>query len=363
MTLWDLIRAALRRWPVLLAGAVATLGLVYTHHAGRRRVLEPYPGGLPRAGEQGLPERAAHHVRGPDHHGRRGRQGSRRARQGHQVRVARRDAGRARGCATAGRSACPTRAASGPPTSPSRCCTSRSSRATAEEVEARQDEIVAQIADELDRLQRDAGVAPVNDITVTVAPESTGGAPGGGLRAPGRRDGGPARRQRHVRRRGADSRRVLRRLGTAPPRPALTAAPGRAAPGRRRPRHGPRPPRCGPPISCAGAQDRPTTLAAALAAYVAPSGRSTAAASSAAIPAAVGSAHPTYGLGRSARASGESLTTGTTPAASISSATSEMLVKDIASPATTRPYSSLSSAGVRRPWYVTGNGRSAGREP
>jgi hypothetical protein len=45
--------------------------------------------------------------------------------------------------------------------------------ATAEEVDAQQSVLVARIAEELHELQRDAGVAPVNEITVTVAPEST----------------------------------------------------------------------------------------------------------------------------------------------------------------------------------------------
>ncbi|WP_275004694.1 hypothetical protein [Promicromonospora iranensis] len=45
--------------------------------------------------------------------------------------------------------------------------------ATAEEVEAQQTVLLDRIADELHELQRGAGVAPVNEITVTVAPEST----------------------------------------------------------------------------------------------------------------------------------------------------------------------------------------------
>lgn len=45
--------------------------------------------------------------------------------------------------------------------------------ATAQEVEARQALLVSRITGELHELQRGAGVAPVNEITVTVAPEST----------------------------------------------------------------------------------------------------------------------------------------------------------------------------------------------
>lgn len=44
---------------------------------------------------------------------------------------------------------------------------------TAAEVEAKRTDLVQQIADHLDQLQRDAGVDPVNDITITVAPEDT----------------------------------------------------------------------------------------------------------------------------------------------------------------------------------------------
>lgn len=44
---------------------------------------------------------------------------------------------------------------------------------TAEEVDERQAALVDRIAEELHELQSGAGVAPVNEITVTVAPEST----------------------------------------------------------------------------------------------------------------------------------------------------------------------------------------------
>ena len=67
------------------------------------------------------------------------------------------------------------------------------------------------------------------------------------------------------------------------------------------------------------------------------SGAVTAALSAAASAAGVGSAQRTCGLGRTRRASSMSLTTGMLPAASISSATSVMLVNDIARPAMRPP--------------------------
>ena len=42
-----------------------------------------------------------------------------------------------------------------------------------EAVRSRQAELIARVQDELDQLQRDAGVAPVNDITVIPAPDTT----------------------------------------------------------------------------------------------------------------------------------------------------------------------------------------------
>ena len=172
MTLWDLIRAALRRWPVLLAGALATLGLVYTTtlddgvYWSRTQVvfLAPtskiYPNALRTTSEDliitaGVVAKA---VAGPD------KVTKYASPEATLIGEGTRDGWSIRLPDTGGQWA---------PNFAEQVLYVEVVAATAEEVEARQDEIVAQIADELDRLQRDAGVVPVNDITVTVAPEST----------------------------------------------------------------------------------------------------------------------------------------------------------------------------------------------
>ena len=171
MTLWDLIRAALRRWPVLLAGAVATLGLVYTTtlddgvYWSRTQVVflapasKAYPNALRTTSEDliitaGVVAKA---VAGPDKVTKYASPDATLVGEGT------RDGWSIRLPDTGGQWA---------PNFAEQVLYVEVVAATAEEVEARQDEIVAQIADELDRLQRDAGVVPVNAITVTVAPES-----------------------------------------------------------------------------------------------------------------------------------------------------------------------------------------------
>ncbi len=172
MTLWDLVRAALRRWPVLLAGAVATLGLVYTTtlddgvYWSRTQVvfLAPtsklYPNALRTTSEDliitaGVVARA---VSGPDKVTKYASPGATLVGEGT------RDGWSIRLPDTGGQWA---------PNFSEQVLYVEVVAATAEEVAGRQDEIIAQIAHELDRLQRDAGVVPVNDISVTVAPEST----------------------------------------------------------------------------------------------------------------------------------------------------------------------------------------------
>lgn len=172
MTLWDLVRAALRRWPVLLAGAVATLGVVYltTLDDGvfwsRTQVvfLAPpstaYPNALRTTSEDliitaGVVAKA---VTGPDEVTKYASPDATLVGEGV------RDGWSVRLPDTGGQWA--THFAE-------QVLYVEVVGATADEVGARQDVIIAQIAEELDRLQREAGVAPVNDITVTVAPEST----------------------------------------------------------------------------------------------------------------------------------------------------------------------------------------------
>jgi hypothetical protein len=172
MTLWDLIRAALRRWPVLLAGAVATLGLVYTTtlddgvYWSRTQVVflaptsQAYPNALRTKSEDliitaGVVAKA---VSGSDKVTKYASPDATLVGEGM------RDGWSIRLPDTGGQWA---------PSFFEQVLYVEVVAATAEEVAARQEEIVAQIAAELDRLQRDAGVAPGNDITVTVAPEST----------------------------------------------------------------------------------------------------------------------------------------------------------------------------------------------
>lgn len=172
MTLWDLARAALRRWIVLVAGAAVTLGIMYgtTLDDGvfwsRTQVvfLAPpstaYPNALNTKSEDLIITAGvvAKTVAGPDAVAKYASSDATLVGEGV------RDGWSIRLPDTGGQWA--THFAE-------QVLYVEVVGATAAEVEARQGEIIAQIAEELDRLQRDAGVAPVNDITVTVAPEST----------------------------------------------------------------------------------------------------------------------------------------------------------------------------------------------
>ncbi|GAA2217953.1 hypothetical protein GCM10010413_03100 [Promicromonospora sukumoe] len=172
MTVWDLIRAAVRRWPVLLAGAVASLGLVYTTtlddgvYWSRTQVVflapasKAYPNALRTTSEDliitaGVVAKA---VSGPAAVTKYASPDATLVGEGI------RDGWSVRLPDTGGQWA---------PNFAQQVLYVEVVGATAEQVGARQEEIIDQIEHELDRLQRDAGVAPVNDITVTVAPEST----------------------------------------------------------------------------------------------------------------------------------------------------------------------------------------------
>ncbi|MCP2264899.1 hypothetical protein ACFQHV_10470 [Promicromonospora thailandica] len=172
MTLWDLVRAALRRWPVLVVGAVVTLGGVYATtldegvYWSRTQVvfLAPpstaYPNALRTTSEDliitaGVVAKA---VSGPDAVTKYASPDATLVGEGV------RDGWSVRLPDTGGQWA--THFAE-------QVLYVEVVAATAEEVEERQHAIIAQIAHELDALQRDARVEPVNDITVTVAPEST----------------------------------------------------------------------------------------------------------------------------------------------------------------------------------------------
>lgn len=172
MTLWDLVRAALRRWPVLVAGAVVSLGIMYVTTLddgifwSRTQVvfLAPpstaYPNALRTTSEDliitaGVVAKA---VAGPDEVTKYASPDATLVGEGV------RDGWSVRLPDTGGQWA--THFAE-------QVLYVEVVAATPEEVEARQAVIITQVAEELDRLQREAGVAPVNDITVTIAPEST----------------------------------------------------------------------------------------------------------------------------------------------------------------------------------------------
>lgn len=172
MTLWDLVRAALRRWIVLVAGAVVTLGIMYTTtlddgvYWSRTQVvfLAPpstaFPNALNTESEDLIITAGvvAKTVAGPDAVAKYASPDATLVGEGV------RDGWSIRLPDTGGQWA--THFAE-------QVLYVEVVAATAGEVATRQGEVIAQIAEELDRLQRDAGVAPVNDITVTVAPEST----------------------------------------------------------------------------------------------------------------------------------------------------------------------------------------------
>lgn len=172
MTLWDLIRAAVRRWPVLLAGAAVSLGLVWTTtlddgvYWSRTQVVflaptsKAYPNALRTTSEDliitaGLVAKA---VSGP------AKVTKYASPDATLIGEGTRDGWSIRLPDTGGQWA---------PNFAQQVLYVEIAAPTAEEVGARQDEIIGQIEDELARLQSDAGVAPVNEITVTTAPEST----------------------------------------------------------------------------------------------------------------------------------------------------------------------------------------------
>ncbi|MEU4384383.1 hypothetical protein [Promicromonospora sp. NPDC023805] len=172
MRFWDLVRAALRRWIVLVAGAVATLGLMYSTTLddgvfwSRTQVvfLAPasaaYPNSLRTTSEDlivtaGVVAKA---VSGPDA----------------VTKYASPDASLVgEGVRDGWSIRLPDTGGQWAPHFAEQVLYVEVVAATAEKATARQGEIIAQITEQLHRLQRDAGVAPVNDITVTVAPEST----------------------------------------------------------------------------------------------------------------------------------------------------------------------------------------------
>ena len=172
MTLWNLVRAALRRWTVLVAGAVATLGLMYSTTLddgvfwSRTQVvfLAPpstdYPNSLRTTSEDLIITAGvvAKSISGPDAVTKYASPDATLVGEGV------RDGWSIRLPDTGGQWA---------PHFAEQVLYVEVVSATADQTATRQGEIVAQIAEELDRLQRDARVAPVNDITVTVAPEST----------------------------------------------------------------------------------------------------------------------------------------------------------------------------------------------
>jgi len=172
MTLWDLIRAAVRRWPVLLAGAAVSLGLVYTTtlddgvYWSRTQVVflaptsKAYPNALRTTSEDliitaGVVAKA---VSGP----------------AEVTKYASPDATLiGEGTRDGWSIRLPDTGGQWAPNFAQQVLYVEVVSATAEETAARQDEIIGQIEHELERLQSDAGVAPVNTITVTTAPEST----------------------------------------------------------------------------------------------------------------------------------------------------------------------------------------------
>ena len=172
MTLWDLVRLALRRWPVLVVGAVVTLGVGYATtlddgvYFSRTQVvfLAPssaaYPNALRTTSEDliitaGVVAKA---VAGP------GKVTKYASPDATLVGEGVRDGWSVRLPDTGGQWATHFN---------EQVLYVEVVAATPAEVADRQTAIVARITEELDRLQRDAGVAPVNDISVTVAPEST----------------------------------------------------------------------------------------------------------------------------------------------------------------------------------------------
>ncbi|GAA4721814.1 hypothetical protein APR04_001451 [Promicromonospora umidemergens] len=172
MKFWDLVRAALRHWIVLVAGAVATLGLMYSTTLddgvfwSRTQVvfLAPpsaaYPNSLRTTSEDLIitAGAVAKTVSGPDA----------------VTKYASPDASLVgEGVRDGWSIRLPDTGGQWAPHFAEQVLYVEVVAATADKAAARQGEIIAQITEALDRLQRDAGVAPVNDITVTVAPEST----------------------------------------------------------------------------------------------------------------------------------------------------------------------------------------------
>ncbi|WP_454851941.1 hypothetical protein [Promicromonospora soli] len=172
MTVWDLIRAALRRWPIVVGGAVLTLVAAYGTtlddgvYWSRAQVvfLAPastdYPNTLRTTSEDiiitaGVVAKA---VAGPDAVTKYASPDATLVGEGV------RDGWSLRLPDTGGQWATHFN---------QQVLYVEVVAATSAEVEERQTLLVGRVADELHRLQRGAGVAPVNEITVTVAPEST----------------------------------------------------------------------------------------------------------------------------------------------------------------------------------------------
>jgi hypothetical protein len=171
MTLWDLVRAALRRWPVVVAGAVVTLVAAYgtTLDDGvfwsRTQVvfLAPastdYPNMLRTTSEDiiitaGVVAKA---VAGPDA----------------VTKYASPDASLVgEGVRDGWSLRLPDTGGQWAPHFNQQVLYVEVVAATPQEVKERQAVLIDRVAGELRSLQRGAGVAPVNSITVTVAPES-----------------------------------------------------------------------------------------------------------------------------------------------------------------------------------------------
>lgn len=172
MTLWDLFGLALRRWPIVLGGAICTAAVAFAAiqddgvYWTRTQVVflappsELYPNSLETRSESlvitaGL---VAKEINGP---GKVTKYGSSDVslvglgvRRGWSVRL-------------------PDSGGQWAPNFSEQVLIAEVVGETVEEVEHDQEALFELIAGELYDMQRDMGVAPVNDVTVTVAPEST----------------------------------------------------------------------------------------------------------------------------------------------------------------------------------------------
>lgn len=172
MTLWDLIRSLIRRWPVLLVGAVLTGGLGYLSvqddgvYWTRTEVvfLAPssrlYPNSLKTTSEDLIITAGivAKEITGPE------RITKYASTEANLVGIGVRDGWSVRLPDTGGQWA---------PNFASQTLLVEAVGSSSAEVEAKQSELVRRIGESLATMQREAGVDPVNSITVTTAPEST----------------------------------------------------------------------------------------------------------------------------------------------------------------------------------------------